>query len=137
MPLSLLLPKLHKEPPHLSEHDFINEQPSQGLSQCHFPTGESLSGTFCPIPICCTAVGLGPFFTAHLGFPSPLSPLPFSLHPFLSFPPLPFSFFFPFPLHCRGAHLLAVFRQMEHETCMSENILILLSYMIIRLGFSD
>lgn len=67
----------------------------------------------------------------------PLSLLPFSLHPLLSFPALCVSFFFPFPLHCRGAHLLAVFRQMERETCVSENILILLSYMIVRLSFSD
>lgn len=119
MALSLLLPKLHKRTPNLSEYDFINEQPSQGLPQCYFPTGESLSGTFCPIPVCCSAVGLGPAFTAHLGFPSPF-PSPFLSappSPLLSFPPLCFSFFFPFPLHCRGAHLLAVFRQMEHETC--------------------
>lgn len=109
MALSRLLPKLHKRTPNLSEYDFINEQPSQGLPQCHFPTGESLSGTFCPIPTCCTAVGLGPSFTAHLGFPSPFP------SPFLSAPPslLPSP---SFPLHCRGAHLLAVVRQTEHET---------------------
>lgn len=109
-PCHYFFPNCTKEPPNLSEYDFINEQPSQGLPQCHFPTGESLSGTFCPIPICCTAVGLGPSFTAHVGFPSP-SPSPFlSARPSLLPSPL-------CPLHCRGARLLAVLRQREHKAC--------------------
>lgn len=86
-PCHYFFPNCTKEPPNLSEYDFINEQPSQGLPQCHFPTGESLSEP--SVPFLSAALLWDwdlplPLTWAFL----PLPLLPFSLRALLSFPPL-------------------------------------------------